>query len=194
MVIGITGGVGCGKTTVLEYINKKYEAYVIEADKVAHKLMEPGTITYGRICKAFGSDILDEKGAIDRKRLGNIVFCKPEALKLLNSIVHPDVKKYIIDIIRENKYEFILLEAALLIEAGYMDICDELWYIYTDDKTRIKRLMESRGYSEEKAISIIKNQLSQEEFEKHCDIKLDNSLSFQNTMKQIDKILSQRKD
>lgn len=194
MVIGITGGVGCGKSTVLTILNEKYSAYIIDADKTAHKLMEPDGTAYRNITEYFGKDIMTDNGFIDRKKLGQIVFNNKAKLEKLNSFVHPAVKLAITDEIELAKAKeddlIIAVEAALFIEAGYMDICDELWYIYTDNEVRIKRIMETRGYTRTKAESIIANQLSEEEFRKYANVVIDNSFTIENTQMQIKERLS----
>lgn len=199
MVIGITGGIGCGKSTALNILKENFSAHIIDADKVAHRLMEPFNPAYNNVKASFGDKIIGSDGFIDRKRLGQIVFNDKEKLKCLNSIVHPMVKEAIKaeikDINEKNLYKsatahldknvLIAVEAALFIEAGYMDICDELWYIYTDNESRIERLIKSRGYTREKAESIIGSQLSDNEFRRHCHIVIDNSGSESDTKAQI---------
>ncbi len=187
MVIGITGGVGCGKSAVLSILEENFNAYIIDADKVAHRLMEPLNPAYDKIIACFGEAVKDRGGFIDRKKLGQIVFNHKEKLKCLNSIVHPMVKEAIMEEIRDinSLKTLIAVEAALFIEAGYMDICDELWYIYTDNESRIERLIKSRGYTREKTESIISSQLSDSEFRRHCHIIIDNSGSRADTKAQI---------
>ena len=94
-IIGITGGIGTGKSTVLAILEKEYQAYIVETDKLAHKLMSPGEIAYNQIVEVFGTDILQEDKTIDRGKLGGIVFQDEEKLQQLNKIVHPAVKQYI---------------------------------------------------------------------------------------------------
>lgn len=193
MIIGITGGVGTGKSTVLGILKEKYNAYIIEADKVGHMLMTPGHACYDDIRNLFGNEILTEDGTIDRKELGAIVFKDNKKLEALNHIIHPAVENAIINQIKEIQQKdpdaLIVIEAALLIEAGYRSICDKFWYVYADYEVRKKRLMESRGYSENKIEEIINNQLSDDEFKQMCDEIIDNSNSMEQTLAQIEKIL-----
>lgn len=192
-IIGITGGVGCGKSTVLELIKKHFNAYVIMADEVGRQLMEVGGAAYRSIVEVFGSDILQEDGSLDRPKLSGIVFHNANKLAVLNSIVHPLVKKYIMEDIADRQcegiYDYYFVEAALLIEDHYDRICDELWYVYASDEVRIKRLMESRGYDFEKCRSIFQNQLSDEAFRQHCSVVIDNSHDLADTLLQIRKVL-----
>lgn len=191
-VIGITGGVGAGKSTVLQYLAGKYRARIIQADQVGHYLMEPGQVCYYKIIESFGSGILNGDQTICRSRLAAVVFQDKDALKKLNKIVHPAVKEYIIQAVAEEKtantVPFTVIEAALLIEDHYEVVCDELWYIYASEEVRKARLMASRGYTEEKVKDIMKNQLPESEFFARSHFVVDNNSDFmENTFEQIDK-------
>lgn len=191
-VLGITGGVGAGKSTVLDYLNRRYHARIIEADKAAHFLMEPGQAVYYKVVEAFGSGILRGDQTIDRQKLGKIVFENQDRLIRLNGIVHPAVKEYIFGEIererREKRVPFVAVEAALLIEDHYDTLCDEIWYIFAEEDIRRRRLYASRGYSAGKSDSIMRNQLPDEIFRESCQFVIDNSSeSVQNTFEQIDK-------
>ena len=161
-VIGITGGIGSGKSRVLDILSDRYSAYVVEADKVAKKLMLPGNEVYNKVVRCFGRDILSaDNHEIDAKKLGSLVMNDTAALEKLNSIVHPAVKEYILRDIkaqRDNGVDYYIIEAALLIQDNYTEICDEIWAVITDKETRISRLMSDRGYSRKKAEDFIKNQ------------------------------------
>ena len=191
-VLGITGGIGTGKSTVLDYIGKMYHARVIQADQAAHLLMEPGQVCYYKIVESFGSGILRGDQKIDREKMAAVVFSDKEKLKRLNQIVHPAVKEYIIaEIKRERRngtVPFIVLEAALLIEDHYESICDEFWYVYADEDVRRQRLMQYRGYTAEKVKQVMKNQLRENVFRQHCQFVIDNSSNIvENTYEQIDR-------
>ena len=193
IVIGITGGVGCGKSTVLDVLKNKYGAAVIEADKVGHTVMEKGTDAYYQILDCFSNQILDENDNIDRKKLGAIVFADESLLMKLDGIIHPAVKSYIKTFIANEKSKgtsLIIVEAALLIEAGYRDICDCFWYIFVDVEKRISRLMDSRGYTLEKIHQIMNNQLSEKEFKDNTDDVIDNNGDLNDLMVSIDEKLS----
>ena len=191
-VLGITGGVGAGKCTVLGYLADHYGARVIEADRVAHLLQQPGGDCYDAIVNCFGREILFPDGRINREILGKIVYADQKQLKVLNRIVHPAVKTYIIEIIAQERKKgavpFVTIEAALLLEDGYDQICDEIWYIYADEAARTKRLQSSRGYSPEKIRSVMANQRDEEGYRSGCKLVIDNSSDFvENTYEQIDK-------
>ena len=125
-VFGITGGVGAGKSEVLTYLGQNYDATVIQADEAGYLVMLPGGECYGEIVKLFGRQITTETGELDRKRIAEIVFQDEEKLKALNSIVHPAVKRYIkkaIAAAEKAGTEYVFVEAALLIEEKYDEIC-----------------------------------------------------------------------
>lgn len=199
MIIGVTGGVGAGKSTILDYLKTEYHAYIIMADDVAKDLMNLGQTGYDAVVSEFGTEILDEEKNIDRPKLSSIVFNDDNKLEKLNDLIHPLVKEYILE-----KFDFyrtyipdriVVLEAALLIEEGYKEFVDELWAVITNTDVRIQRLKETRGYSEEKALSIIDNQLSNEEFAANSDFVINNSYGLEATQKQIkehlDRIINQ---
>lgn len=195
-VLGITGQVGAGKSTILAYLEEKYRAKVIQADQVGHLVMEPDTSCYKQICSLFGEQILAADQKIDRKKLGAIVFANQEKLAMLNAIVHPAVKEYIRTAVYLEKQKacvpFVVVEAALLLEEHYDEICDEIWYIYVDDAARRVRLKQSRGYSDRKIDDILKNQQKDSVFRKSCQFVVDNSSDFvENTFEQMDRGLKE---
>lgn len=188
-VIGITGGVGAGKSQVTEYFGKHYGARTIIADIVAHKMMEPGSRGYYQVIEYFGSNILNGDMTINRGKLSEVVFVSRKKLEKLNGIIHPLVKEYIgMEIAREKKEKkvnLVVIEAALLIEDHYEVLCDELWYVYADEAVRRERLKASRGYTDERIDEILKNQSSDQVFRKHCKVVIDNSRTLEETYKQI---------
>lgn len=193
MIIGITGGIGTGKSTVLKILKDRYFFHIFESDRMGHEVMKPGTKVHEDIVQYFGYEILKPDEFIDREKLGDIVFNDKEKLEYLNSLIHPAVIKEIkerIDRIKdiENDADFVV-ESALLFESGFDDICDQVWYVYADNDTRRQRLKEERGMSDDKIDSIIAQQLNDEEFKDKADIVLDNSNSFDKTISLIEKLL-----
>ena len=189
--IGITGGVGAGKSAVLDYLATKPGVRVMLADEIAHELMEPGTDCYEQIRKTFpNEDIYREDGHFDRMKLAKVIFSEEKKRVQMNEIVHPAVKRYVIAEAdrgrQEGKPALLVLEAALLIEEHYDEICDELWYIYTREDVREARLMESRGYSKEKVQQIFASQLKEAEYRRHCSIVIDNNAGLAEMQHQID--------
>jgi len=181
----VTGGIGAGKSSVLKILEEEFDAHVILADEVGKRLMEPGESCYEQIKQVFGEEMLKSDKSIDRAKLGDLVFQNQEHLAVLNGIIHPAVKEAIRKEISGSGKELVIIEAALLIEDHYDQMCDELWYIYVPTQERVKRLYENRGYSEVKSYAIISNQLSDTEFRRHCDFLLDNSRSLDDTREQI---------
>ena len=192
-VIGITGGVGCGKSTVLSLIKEHFNAYVIMADDVAKEIMTKGCEGYNAVIEFFGKSILADDGQINKSVLADIIFSNPNKRMVLNSIVHPLVKKKIVEQITslkiQNIYDYVFVEAALLIEDHYNVFLDEMWYIYAPEDIRKKRLMESRGYSQAKIENIFKSQLSEKEFRDNCDIVIDNGQNLDDTLHELVKLL-----
>ena len=211
-VLGITGGVGAGKSTVLQYLHKKYNAVLLQCDAIGMELQQKGMPCYSPIVEAFGTDILRADGQLNREKLSKIVFSAPEALSRLNAIVHPAVKQEVRrrietaeeenrhDDIWENEesgktkepcrnrdYQLYVIEAALLLEDHYEEICDQIWYIYADPATRIQRLMRDRGYTEEKCRRIMAAQRDDVYYRSRCQEWIDNSTDLtQDTFDQLD--------
>lgn len=193
-IIGITGGVGSGKSEVLRYLDEQYNAVVCQADLVAKNLQKKGTICYNKIVEHFGEDILDQNKRIDRPHLAQIVFKDQDELQALNAIVHPAVKENILRKIRQESRKgsrLFVLEAALLLEEHYDEICDEVWYIYANEEVRKKRLKLSRGYSDEKIADMFRVQKSRDEFLEKSDRAIDNSGNFDDTREQLDDMIKE---
>ena len=189
--IGITGGVGAGKSAVLDYMATKPGVRVMLADEIAHELMEPGTDCYEQIRQAFPEhDIYKEDGHFDRIKLAKVIFSDGNRRA---RIVHPAVKAYVIAEAKrerqEGKLALLVLEAALLIEEHYDEICDELWYIYTTEENRRARLKASRGYSDAYVDRMFASQLSEEEYRRHCRVVIDNNGTLEETLTQTEEAL-----
>ena len=215
--IGITGGVGAGKSAILSYLAEKPKTKVMLADEIAHELMEPGTDCYKKIVETFaGEDIFvdsapktfagegevtdavcAEQGEIPpfhRGKLAQVIFSDDQKREQMNAIVHPAVKDYVQKVYeeeaKEGQLDLLVLEAALLIEEKYDEICDELWYIYTNEANRRARLKASRGYSDEKIDQIFASQLSEAEFRAATKVTIDNNGDLEETYRQIEAALS----
>jgi len=191
--IGITGGVGAGKSKILGYIQKHYRCEIYLADEVAHLVKQPGTECYRALLRLLGQDVAGADGQIDRKVMADKIFADPELLEQVNEIIHPAVKLYLLERLEAARNagdaELFFVEAALLIETGYCALVDEMWYIYADEAVRRDRLRKLRGYSDEKIARIMSRQLTEEHFRKNCDFVIDNSGSFEESCGQIDKKL-----
>ena len=194
-IIGITGGVGAGKSAVLSYLEKRPGCQVIMADRVAHKLEEPGEVCYGPLKALLGEDVLDAAGRFDRQKMAAKIFGDGELLQKVNGIVHPAVKAYLTERIEDaradGRISYLFIEAALLIEEGYDSILDGLWYIHADEKVRRRRLKETRGYTDEKIDAILKKQLPEEVFRKKCHVVIENNGTLACVYAQIEKELGE---
>ncbi|MCQ2542584.1 MAG: dephospho-CoA kinase [Lachnospiraceae bacterium] len=169
-IIGITGGVGTGKSKAMDYLEENYECLVIKADDIGNLVKLKGNECYQPIINLLGKDILDPSCEIDKKIMASKIFNDKELLEKVNAIIHPAVRKRIDDCIEKNiyKYKYILIEAALLVQANYLPVLNELWEIKCSKEVRIERLCESRGYSKEKAESIINSQVDDNYYEIAC--------------------------
>ena len=180
-ILGITGGAGSGKTTVVECIKKIAPVVFLHCDVIAHELMQPKGASYDALIEQFGSTILEEDkklAPISREKLAQIAMATKESRNRLNEITHPLVQKEIekkLDILQKEQFKgIVIIEAALLIEAGYKSICDELWYVYAPIEDRKRRMRENRGYTEQKIEHILAGQLSKEQFFANADVVIDN--------------------
>lgn len=195
--VGITGGVGAGKTEILNFLAGQDGIEVMLADEIAHDLMEPGMACNRRLQELFAADsVFEADGTIRRNRMAEVIFSDDIKREALNRIVHPAVKDYVTERCKKEresgKLRILVLEAALLIEEGYDKICDELWYIYTTEANRKLRLMKSRGYSEEKVEQIFQSQLSEETYRKYCKIVIDNNGSKEDAIRQVAEVIKRR--
>jgi len=174
-IIGLTGNIATGKSTVLRYLQQK-GAYVLDADKLAHESMQQGTHTYWAIVDAFGNEILQPDGAIDRPKLGKIVFGDPAKLAQLEAIVHPAV----FDLARRElaglETPVVVMEAIKLLEAGQLvTLCDEVWVVTATPATQLQRLRETRNITEVEAKQRMAAQSAQEEKIKQADRVIANN-------------------
>lgn len=190
-VIGITGGVGSGKSRILDILQQEHGAQVIQADLVAKALMEPGRAGYQALVEALGTSILAQDGTIDRVILADRMFHDEAVLNRVNGIIHPMTWKEIKEQTARAFAPLVVVEAALPGEK-FRDIYDELWYVYTSEENRINRLLENRGYSREKSQSVMANQPSEEAFRSLADRVIDNNGSLEETRRQLMGILNDK--
>lgn len=192
--IGITGGVGAGKSSILTYLAGQKGIRTMMADRIAEELMEPGGSCYEALRELFAADdVFENDGTLNRTAMAAVLFENDEKRNMVNRLVHPAVKQYVLEQkqMEEEKGEldFLILEAALLIEEHYDEICDELWYIYTSKEIRIQRLLEGRGGSREKWLQVIANQSSDAFYENNCDVVIDNTESKEKTAQKLKELL-----
>ena len=175
-VIGLTGGIGSGKSTVSQFL-RELGAALIDADKAGHEAYQPNTETWREVVAAFGEQVLTPDGEIDRKKLGGIVFSSPESLARLNLIMHPrmyEMMKAQIEECRQRGVDVVVLEAAILLEAGWTPLVDEVWVTVAPESTVVERTRERTGLSEEQILARIRSQMSSEERAKHAEVVINN--------------------
>lgn len=181
-VIGLTGGIASGKSAITQWLAKQ-GAYVIDADKLGHRAYESGSQAFDEVVEAFGSDIVGDDGEVDRRTLGSKVFGNDAALKKLTDIAWPAIKRLasqeISNVRNRGKHDVLVLEAAVLVEAEWMDIVDEVWVVTVDRKVAIQRAMERDGFSQEDVEKRIDAQTSDFERTKHATEVFDNSSSWE---------------
>lgn len=189
LFIGITGGVGAGKTEILNYIRKHYKCEIYLADEVAHLVKLPGTACYKELIALLGNQIVDDNGLLNKQKMAEIIFANQEILDKVNQILHPAVRTFLLSRWEEAKQsgsvELFFVEAALLIETGYSELVDEMWYVHATEEVRRERLRHARGYTDEKISQIMMHQLSEDKYRKACDFVIENSGSIEETFGQI---------
>lgn len=187
-VIGLTGGIGSGKSTVSRHLGEM-GAVLIDADKVGHEAYQPGTETWKELVAAFGEEIITHDRTIDRKKLGAIVFAAPEELARLNRIVHPrmfNMMKDRIEEYRKQGVEVVVMEAAILFEANWTPLVDEVWVTVASESTVVQRTRERTGLPEEQIRARIHSQLSNEERIKQADVVISNDGDIEELRAKVD--------
>ena len=191
MIIGITGSIACGKSTVSNYLKSK-GYIVIDADKIGHEALDDDYVKE-KLILAFGNEILEDN-KINRQKLGELVFGNSSNLNVLNSIIHPEIRKKILEKIdKNNDKELIFIDVALLFEAKFDDLVDKIIVVYVDKNTQLTRLMKRNFISKKEALSRIVSQMSPIEKAKLGDYTVNNNLDVINTYEQVDKVLSELK-
>ena len=176
--IGLTGGIASGKSTAARVL-ETLGAFVIDADRLGHQVYEPESPGFRAVVEAFGADIVDAEGQIDRRALGGKVFEKPDELRRLTDIVWPEIRRLAETAIAEHAANepdgVVVLEAAVLFEASWEDLVDEIWVVSVDVETAIERLRDRNQMSREDAMARIESQLSNAEREARADVTIENS-------------------
>ncbi len=189
IVIGLTGGIASGKSTAAQHLFE-LGAHVIDADLLGHRAYEPGTDAYRAVIDCFGDGVVADDGSIDRKALGGKVFGKPDALDKLTAIVWPEILRLAeleIDEQRSrNPGGVTVLEAAVLLEAGWESAVDEVWVVSVDRATAVERTMARDGLDAEAVQRRIDSQLSNDERVSKADVVIDNSSDLQSMIAHLD--------
>ncbi|MBR3069501.1 MAG: dephospho-CoA kinase [Lachnospiraceae bacterium] len=191
--IGVTGGVGAGKSLVLSYLKEHHGARIIMLDEVGRELMQPDGACFKPVVNLFGTDVVKPDGTLDRPLIAKRMLADDDLRIKLNGIIHPAVLHETMNRIyraEDAGVRLLVVESAILLETNYGAICDEVWYIYADVKVRAARLRASRGYDDARIRKTMEAQLSDEEFRKRADHVIDNSGDFELTRGQIDRVLA----
>lgn len=192
-MIGLTGGIGSGKSLVATILRDKYGALLLNSDAIAKSQMEPGGASYEAVVNYFGKEIISEDGNIDRNKLSKIIFQDKDKRLKVNELTHPKVLEEIqqeIKIARdEGVVPYLVVETALMLEAGYDFICDEVWYVYAPEEDRKERLRKNRNYSEEKINSILENQSKDEAFRAKFNKIIENVGDVPLLEQQVDRLI-----
>ena len=191
MNIGITGSIACGKSTVSDYLIAKGYT-IIDADKLGHISLTSIDVKR-KLAEKFGDEIL-ENNEISREKLGKLVFGNDDNLKILNSIIHPNIKELILKLQEEHKDEdLVFLDIALLYEANFVDLVEKVIVVYADEEVQLERLMTRNSLTKEEALKRIESQMSPQEKASLGDFVINNSYRKEDTFLQIDGILERLK-
>ena len=195
-IVGLTGGISSGKSTVSSYF-KQLEIPVIDADEVARKVVEPNSQGAIEIRKAFGSDVFEEDGSLNRQKLGALIFSNAENRQKLDELLQPLIKIMILDEIEEYRQKgenMIVLDLPLLFEKHYEELCEEIIVVYVPEELQLERLMKRNQYTKQEALSRIDSQLSIEEKRKRATVLLDNQGTIQQLYHQVEQWLVETKN
>ena len=190
LVLGITGGVGAGKSRILEILKQEYGARIIQADQVAAALEAPGEPGLLALTELFGIEILDRDGSLDRKAFARRIFTDEKVLDMVNQVIHPMTWKKIQEMLEQEPCPVTAVEAALFNEES-RSLCRHLVFIDTSEENRILRLMEGRGYSREKCLDIMKNQPDRAYFLQLSDYVIDNNGSLEAVRSQVRRMMEE---
>ena len=185
MIIGLTGGIASGKSTVSKYLAEKgFKVY--DADKIAKDISEKKSVQE-EIISTFGDKILDENRNVDRKKLKEIVFKNKEKLKQLNAIIHPKVIDFYKELKEQNTDKIIIFDVPLLFESGIDKFCDKILVVISDYEIQLDRIVERDKIDRELAEKIIKSQLSNEERIKKADVVIENNSSLEDLFEKVER-------
>ncbi len=187
-VIGITGSIAAGKSTVCRYLEERYNIYRLDADQVGHEMIERPNIVK-ELTNAFGTSILDTVGKIDRRALGGLVFTDPEKLARLNAITHPAICREIEERIRSRRDPLILLEAIELLRTPLKALAGEIWVVWAEDTVRVRRIMARQGLSEAEAWDRVRGQWPQENYKKAADVLIDGGQPLEEMYRFLDRLM-----
>lgn len=194
IVIGLTGGIGSGKSTVAQHL-KELGAVIVDADKVGHETYLPETPAWKDLIATWGTNLLLPNREIDRKKLGAIVFSDPKNLQTLNGIVHPRLRELLLKKIEENRAlgtKVLVIEAAILIEASWQNVVDEVWVAHAPEDVVIKRIMARNNWGEEQIRARIRSQMTNDERAKHANVMLDTNCTLEEVRAKVKHLWDER--
>ncbi len=177
IIIGLTGGIGSGKSTVSDIL-KEQGIPVVDGDRIAREVVEPHRPAYDEVVRVFGTEVLQQDGTLNRKHIGEIVFSDPEKLSVLNSITHKEIYRVILErleSLKETGTTLVFLDVALLFETGFDQLTDRVWVVDAPDAVRVERIQKRDGLREEEILKRIQSQMSREMRNTKGDLVLDNS-------------------
>lgn len=187
-IIGLTGGISCGKSAVAETLRRYCGAVTLDIDKVTKWLTEPGGVLFNLYVRHFGSYVVTREGLLNRRLIGEIIFNHPDEREWINSVAHPmllnHARQFLVDC-QESGARLVVLEVPLLFEAGWEHLFDEIWAVYTKRKVQIQRLMLRDKLTRQQALSRINAQMSVQEICKRADFKIKNIGGYKSIRRQV---------
>lgn len=192
-IIGVIGGVGSGKSRVLEVMQQEYGASVIQTDEVARFYMQPGQAGFETAVHIAGRKVVKPDGSLDRPMLAELMFHDAKLRRAIDESVHPRVWERTKQLLEEMRADLTVIETALP-QKEFDDICDEIWYVYTSRENRFRRLSENRGYTRERSERMMENQPTYGDFCRICTRVIDNNGTFEELRRQIAAILEDKGD
>ena len=195
-VIGLTGGIASGKSTVAKYLRKQ-GFHVIDADKLGHRVLEPGQPSYQQVIDTFGREIINADGTINRRLLGNIVFNNPAQLEQLNQISHPLIAEMIVQEVEKfashSRGGLVFLEAAILLETQNFHTCQQIWVVVAEPEVAIARLRKRNRFTQAEAQARLEAQWDNDTRRKYADVLIENNGPLPTLFQQVDTILAHMK-
>ena len=194
-IIGLTGGISCGKSAVADILRRCRGATTLDIDKVTHQLLEPGGELFDIYVRHFGNYIVTQEGGLNRKLIGEIIFNHPDERAWINSVAHPILLNKARDFLvecSEAGVRLVVLEVPLLFEAGWEHLFDEIWAVYTTPGTQLQHLMQRDKLTKQQALTRIKAQMSPKEIRKRADVKIKNYGGYKITRRQVFAALKRR--
>ncbi|MEH2386835.1 MAG: dephospho-CoA kinase [Nostoc sp.] len=185
-IIGLTGGIATGKTTVTNYLASTYNLPIFDADIYAREAVSLGSPILGAIAQRYGEEILLPDGSLNRQKLGEIIFNRQDERNWIDNLIHPDVRDRFLKAIAQSSSETLVLVVPLLFEAGMTDLVTEIWVVHCSQEQQLQRLIQRNHLNREQAEARINSQLSIEEKVAHADVVLDNSSTLEVLLKYVD--------